>query len=77
MTVREQIVTVKVTWDDLDDDGCDLQDVANCCGETCVNTIPSAAPKVIETMECCGDCTKIEVLQATEPREVITGQSFI
>jgi len=76
MTIREQIITVKVTWDDLEEDGCLPQDVEGCCGEACENTVPSAATKVVETMECCGGCRKVEVLQSTEPREVLSQSTF-
>lgn len=76
MTMREQIVTVKVTWDDCSEYGCDPADVEDCCGKACTETIPSAAPKIVETMECCGGSSKIEILQTTEPREVLTEKTF-
>lgn len=76
MTIREQIITVKVTYDDYADEGCSQDLVEGCCGSVCENTNPSAAANIISTMECCGHANKIEVLQATEPREVLTEQSF-
>jgi hypothetical protein len=77
MTIREQIVTVKITYDDLEEQACPLAEQANCCGEgLCEETREKPSDALATQLECCYRPEKVEILQATEPREVISGSSF-
>lgn len=77
MTIWEQIVTVKITYDDLEEQACPLAEQVNCCGEGCCEEArekPSDALAV--QLECCYQPEKVEILQSTEPREVLTEKNF-
>lgn len=75
MTIMEQIITVKVRYDDGNEDAC--SDEKTCCGiGRCEERRERISPQIISTMECCGGSQSIEVLQETEPREVLTEKTF-
>lgn len=75
MTIREQIVTVRVRYDDGEENAC--SDEEACCGlGACEERCAKASANIVSTMQCCGGAMEIEVLQETEPREVLTESSF-
>lgn len=77
MTIMQQIVTIKVTYDDGVQDACSPGAQENCCGAgSCSNVRKNISGTILDVMECCGGHRKLEILQETEPREVISEESF-
>lgn len=76
MAVHEQIVTVKVRYDDGE---CKKAKIEGCCGTKCNNVTPSTPAEHIKSnFSCCfsGRTKQVEVLQAQPVTDVLTADSF-
>jgi len=80
MTIREQIVTVKVRYDDGEENKCTPSEMEECIGTTdgvCCDTNSSPVDYMTsDGLGCCYEYESLEILQSTEPREVLTEKNF-